>query len=133
MALGRDKDEGFGVMSKRLLAEFEVTETFFALSVASMERAIEFYSEALGAVVTWTSPGWSSLQIAGVRVGLFAVPSNPGGRVGLHFSVTSLEAACASILRAGGQIVSSPEQVASEVVIAEVSGSEGNIFVLRKG
>lgn len=112
--------------------EFNVAETFLSLSVADMDRAATFYSKSLGAATTWASPRWSSLKVAGVRIGLFANPGYGGGRVGLHFAVTDLDAACASIERAGGRIVAPVSQVAPGVLVAEVSDTEGNIFSLQQ-
>jgi len=112
--------------------EFLVAETFLSLSVVDMDRATAFYSTSLGALTTWASPRWSSLKVAGVRIGLFANAEYGGGRVGLHFSVTNLAAACSSIERAGGKIVTSASQVALGVVVAEVSDTEGNIFSLQE-
>jgi predicted enzyme related to lactoylglutathione lyase len=112
--------------------DFEVTETFFVFSVADMNRAVAFYSESLRAATRWTSPRWSSLEVAGVRIGLFADPTHGGGRMGLHFSVTDLDAACASVVRAGGKIVAAASQVAPNVFVAEIADTEGNIFSLQR-
>jgi len=111
---------------------FKITETFFSVDVANMERATAFYSMALGTTVLWTSPRWSSLQICGVRVGLLTNSNHSGTRIGLHFAVTDLDAACASAVKAGGRIVSAAMQVAPNVFVAEVSDTEGNIFSFRK-
>lgn len=112
--------------------EFDVAETFLSLSVADMDRAMTFYSKSLGALTTWTSPRWSSLKLAGVRIGLFANPKYGGGRVGLHFAVTNLAAACSSIERAGGKIIASASEVAPGVLVVDVSDTEGNIFSLQE-
>jgi predicted enzyme related to lactoylglutathione lyase len=112
-------------------AESSVVETFLSISVSDMDRATMFYSKSLGATCKWTSPRWSSLEIAGVRIGLFANPGYRGARVGLHFAVTDLDAACDSIERAGGKIVAPASQAAPGVLVAEVSDSEGNIFSLQ--
>ena len=69
-----------------------VIEVFFAVEVANMERATAFYVNALGATVAFASPGWSSLRIAGVRIGLALNPMHEGGRTGLHFAVSDLVA-----------------------------------------
>ena len=112
--------------------DFEVAETFLSVSVADMDRAVTFYSKSLGAATTWASPGWSSLTVAGVRIGLFANPGHGGGRVGLHFAVSDLEAAGASIKQAGGIILSPASQVAPGLLVAEASDTEGNIFSLQQ-
>lgn len=111
---------------------FAVVETFLSLGVASMERAATFYAGSLGAVATWTSPRWSSLKLAGVRIGLFEDPAHGGGRTGLHVVVTDLGAACAAVERAGGTIVFPAHQVAPGVLVAEVSDTEGNVFSLQE-
>src|SRR5580658_7418854 len=70
-----------------------VTETFFSVEVEDMQRATAFYVDALGATVLFSSAGWSSLRIAGVRVGLALSRQHTGSRVGLHFAVSDLGAA----------------------------------------
>ena len=104
-----------------------VTETFFAVLVTDMTRATAFYVAALGARVMFGTPGWTSLEIANVRVGL--APGTPGPN-GLHFAVSDLAAASAAIERAGGR-AGKPVEVAPGVVIAEATDSEGNTFTLR--
>jgi predicted enzyme related to lactoylglutathione lyase len=103
-----------------------------SLSVIDMDRATTFYSKSLSALATWISPRWSSLRVAGVRIGLFANSEYGGARVGLHFVVTNLAAACSSIERAGGKIIASASQVAPGVLVAEASDTEGNIFSLQE-
>ncbi len=107
-----------------------VTETFFSVEVRDMRRATEFYVHALDAEVVFASPRWSSLRIAGVRVGLALDEDHTGGRVGLHFAVGDLSAARSATERAGGRIVDAALEVAPEVVIATVADTEGNIFTL---
>ena len=107
-----------------------VTETFFSIEVNDMDRAVAFYVEALGATASFTSPVWSSLHIAGVRVGLFCHAHAPC-RVGLHFVVDDLPAAHARIERAGGRIVAASVEVAPGVVVSDVTDTEGNTLTLR--
>jgi predicted enzyme related to lactoylglutathione lyase len=109
-----------------------VTETFFSIEVNDMHRATAFYVDALGAAVMYSAPSWTSLRIAGVRIGLFLNPEHTTSRVGLHFAVSDLAAACADVERAGGRIVAPSIEVASGVVIAQVEDTEGNTFTLRR-
>lgn len=110
-----------------------VSETFFGLGVANMERATRFYVAALGAVVAFASPAWSSLRIAGVRVGLALDPGHAPGPTGLHFAVSDLAAAGAAIERAGGRMAEPATEVAPGVVLAGATDTEGNHFTLRRG
>jgi predicted enzyme related to lactoylglutathione lyase len=110
-----------------------VSETFFSVDVEDMQRATAFYVDALGASVAHASPAWSSLMIAGVRVGLALVPQHQPVRTGLHFAVADLVSACAEVARAGGRTVTARIEVAPGVVIADVMDSEGNSFTLKQG
>jgi predicted enzyme related to lactoylglutathione lyase len=109
-----------------------VSETFFSISVRDMKRAIGFYSRAFGATVAFESSGWTSLQIAGVRLGLALDAQHVGNRTGIHFAVGDLEAAIAEVERVGGSVVSAPVEIGPGVVMAEVADSEGNAFALNR-
>lgn len=106
-----------------------VTETFLAVEVANMERATAFYVNALGATVAFASPGWSSLRIAGVRIGLALNPKHIGGRIGLHFAVSDLAVVRAAVERAGGRTGTASE-AAPGVIVAEATDTEGNTFTI---
>jgi predicted enzyme related to lactoylglutathione lyase len=108
-----------------------VSETFFSVEVGDMQRATAFYVAALGAEVMFATSIWSSLRIAGVRIGLFHHAEQTGGRVGLHFAVSDLAAACADVERAGGSVVMPAREVGPGIVIAEVTDTERNAFTLR--
>lgn len=112
----------------------KVTETFFSVDVDDMQRAIAFYVRAVGAQVTFQSPQWTSIHVAGVRIGLFlnakAQATPAVVRTGLHFAVDDLAAARASVEAAGGTC-SEPMQAAPGVVIVDVVDTERNMFALR--
>jgi predicted enzyme related to lactoylglutathione lyase len=109
-----------------------VNETFISLIAADMERALAFYTEALGATEGWSSPRWSSVFVAGVRIGFFLNPEHTGLQTGLHFGVNDLETAIAGVIRAGGKLVTPAGEVAPDVFVAEVADTEGNVFALRR-
>ena len=73
---------------------------------------------------------WSSLRIAGVRLGLNANPDDAGSRTGLHFVVDDLALACEAIVSAGGEAVAQPSEAQPGVVLADVADTEGNILTL---
>ena len=110
-----------------------VTETFFGVGVVDMRRATAFYVDALGATVAFASPNWSSLRIAGVRLGLNLDPEHAPSRIGLHFVVSDLAAARDDVERAGGRIVAATIEVAPGVVVADVTDTEANTFTLSQG
>jgi predicted enzyme related to lactoylglutathione lyase len=108
-----------------------VSETFFAVSVRDMDRAAAFYVAAFGAAVAFQSDEWSSLVIAGVRVGL-ALVSDEEALVptGLHFAVKDRAEACAAVERAGGTVIVKQIEPGGGVVLATVADTEGNRIVL---
>jgi predicted enzyme related to lactoylglutathione lyase len=108
-----------------------VTETFISVEVSNMERATAFYAGAFGASVSFSSPAWTSLHVAGVRIGLAHVTGHVPGRMGLHFAVSDLEAARARVAGAGGRSDEAPIEVAPGVVIASIVDTEGNTLTLR--
>lgn len=108
-----------------------VTETFFSLTVRDMDRAIAFYTHTFGATVSFATPVWTSIHVAGVRLGLFHDPRHAPARVGLYFAVADLAAGCAEVVRAGGAIAVPPNEVAPGVHTADVTDPEGNTFTLR--
>ena len=114
------------------VAGMRVAETFFSVSVKDMQRAIAFYREALGATVMFESPGWTSLRVAGVRLGLALVPDHVPTRVGLHFAAADLDGGRSDVERAGGRIVSPITEVAPGVLLADVEDTEGNTFTLTR-
>ena len=109
-----------------------VTETFISVEVRDMARATAFYVSALGATVVFASPRWSSLRIAGVRIGLALAPDGTGSRGGLHFAVTDLAAAIAAVEGAGGRRIAPATEVAPGVVVADAADTEGNTFTLTQ-
>ena len=109
-----------------------VVETFLSVDVDDMDRATAFYVAALGAEIAFATPRWTSLRVAGVRLGLFANPGHPRGRIGLHFVVDDLAATGAAIARAGGAVLTASTEVAPGVVTSDVCDTEGNAFSLRQ-
>jgi predicted enzyme related to lactoylglutathione lyase len=109
-----------------------VSETFISVLVHDMKRATDFYVDALGATVAFASPAWSSLHIAGVRIGLALDAGHAPGPTGLHFAVADLARARAEIELAGGRVVQASVEVAPGVMIAEATDSEGNGIVLTQ-
>jgi predicted enzyme related to lactoylglutathione lyase len=110
----------------------QVTETFFSVEVRDMPRATAFYVAALGATMVFATPGWTSLRIAGVRIGLALSPEHVAGRVGLHFAVADLAVARTEVERAGGRLVTAPTEVAPGVIISDLADTEGNVFTLTQ-
>lgn len=106
-----------------------VQEMFFDVYVGDLQRAEAFYVTALGAIVDFASPTWSSLVIAGVRVNL-VLREHESSPTGMHFIVENIALACAAVACAGGEIA--PAVETSHGMIAQVLDTEGNTFTLRQ-
>jgi len=109
-----------------------VVETFFSIPVRDMERATKFYVNAFGATVAFALPFWTSLHVAGVRLGLALVQDHAEGQTGLHFAVADLADAQSWVERAGGRVVRASVEVAPGVVVSDVTDTDGNGFALVK-
>jgi predicted enzyme related to lactoylglutathione lyase len=107
-----------------------VLETFLALPVAEMARASAFWTTAFGARVSWASDAWTSIHIAGVRIGLATVPGHAGSRTALHLAVDDLPVALGAVLAAGGRTLLAGDEVVEGLVRAEAADTEGNVFTL---
>jgi len=107
----------------------KVIETFFAVPVGDMARAEAFYQRAFGATVSFSTPVWSSLHVAGVRIGLY--PDAGANSAGLHFIVEDLAATRAAIERAGGRMGATLEP-APGVSLTIATDTEGNTLTLRQ-
>jgi predicted enzyme related to lactoylglutathione lyase len=110
----------------------QAVETFFSIPVRDMERATKFYVTAFGATVATALPFWTSLHIAGVRLGLALTGEHVEGRTGLHFAVVDLADARSWVERAGGRVMRALIEVAPGVVVCDVTDTEGNGFTLTQ-
>jgi predicted enzyme related to lactoylglutathione lyase len=109
-----------------------VKETFLSLAVTNMERATTFYAQAFGATIAYASERWSSLIIAGVRLGLALKDDHDGDQqCGLHFVVDDLQIAGNEVRRAGGTALG-PRTVVPGLRFVEASDTEGNSFFLTE-
>jgi predicted enzyme related to lactoylglutathione lyase len=104
---------------------------YFIVYVADMDRALAFYRDVFDGDVTFESPHWSSLVIAGANVGLHPRDESDGPQFGLGFDCDDLDAACAAVENAGGKVVTAPEHREMErITIATVADTEGNDITL---
>jgi predicted enzyme related to lactoylglutathione lyase len=109
-----------------------VSETFFSVGIRDMARATAFYCDTFGARVAFATPAWTSLHVAGVRLGLAFDAKHTGGATGLHFAVANLVEACAEVERAGGRVEQARVEAAPGVVLGLVVDTEGNGLTLTQ-
>jgi predicted enzyme related to lactoylglutathione lyase len=106
-----------------------VRKVYFMLMVADMDRAVEFYSDAFGAMIVLHYPYWSELIVAGATVALH--PGRTGGDVdtGLGFEVDDLDAALEKAVQLGARIADPARERPGEGIrIAQVADTEGNVI-----
>jgi predicted enzyme related to lactoylglutathione lyase len=105
-----------------------VLQTLCIVGVADMDRATKFYTDAFGATVKFASPFWTSIEVAGVEIGLHGGASGEHRESGLGFTVDDIDAACRAVEAAGGSIVTPPATRPDEggVTLASIADTEGN-------
>src|SRR6476620_2539140 len=105
------------------MAAVRVSKTYFMLVVADMERAVRFYTDALGGELAVSSPEWSEVNVAGATVALHA--GGAGAPTGLGFEVDALDGAVSAVVAAGGRVIGEPRERPQERIrLAEVADSE---------
>ena len=86
-----------------------VSKTYFMLVVADMERAVRFYTDALGGELAVSSPGWSEVNVAGATVALHAGGVGADTPTGLGFEVDDIDSAVSAVVAAGGHVIDEPQ------------------------
>ena len=109
------------------MAAVRVSKTYFMLLVADMERAVRFYTDALGGDLAVSSPEWSEVNVAGATVALHAGGAGADTPTGLGFEVDDIDGAVSAVVAAGGRVIGEPRERPQERIrLAEVADSEGN-------
>ena len=107
-----------------------------AINVENLDRATEFYQDALGLRFLFRAPGLSFFDCGGVRL-LLGVPEKPElDRPSsiLSLAVDDLEATCRALIARGVRFSDEPHLVAElpdhELWMAFFEDSEGNTLAL---
>jgi len=109
----------------------KVTKTYFMLMVRDMDQAVAFYRGAFGLKVRYQSLEWTEMAWGDAVVALHR--GNPSGNSGLGFEVDDLDAACRSVMAAGGQVVTAPQDRAGEgIQLATIADLDGNRLSLAQ-
>ena len=110
-----------------------IQRVYFMLMAQEMDRAVEFYRDAMGLEVRLRSGGWSELGWGDAILALHAGGDGRYRATGLGFGVSDVAEACARVNAQGGSIVSPPEERAGEgIILAQVADPEGNGFSLSQ-
>ncbi len=105
----------------------------FMLMAKDMDRALAFYRDAVGLDVKLSSPHWSELSHGDAIVALHAGGTGEYRETGLSFTVDDIEAACRSVVAAGGKLRSGPvDRPGEPIKLAELTDPEGNGFMLSE-
>src|SRR5690349_22997241 len=110
-----------------------VRKTYFILMVADMDRAVGFYTGAFSASVSFSSPHWSELTLAGATVALHPGASGDQVDTGLGLEVDDLAVALADAEQAGGRVVTPPRDRPGERIrLAMLAEPEGNVLTVAE-
>jgi predicted enzyme related to lactoylglutathione lyase len=109
-----------------------ITSVKFMLYVADMDRAVAFYTDAIGLEAKLVTPHWSELNHGDAVVALHS--GREGGEfadTGLAFEVADIHTAAEEVSAGGGTIRSAPEDREGEPIwLATCADTEGNGFTL---
>jgi len=111
------------------MATTPVRKTYFMLMVVDMSRALRFYTDGFGASVSFSSPHWSELTVAGATLALHSGGDGSEKSTGLGFEVDDLDAALQQATSVGGRITSpARDRPAERIRLAELADTEGNVL-----
>ena len=105
------------------------------IGVADMQRALAFYTQALGLEVRRESSEWSDLTSGDGNLSLQNYhPREPGKYVPtmVIFSVADIEAVIEQVEAAGGQLLQRVNHEHAPVIVAHVADTEGNAIQLAQ-
>ena len=112
-------------------------DPMFILYVHDMDRAVDFYRDALGLSVVQHTPGWSMLRCGGATIALHIL--SPGSaestasHAGLNLQVDDLDSAIAAVVAVGGEhLVTREPTDFVPVRMCELRDTEGNGIELRQ-
>ena len=101
----------------------------YILSAQDMDRAVQFWRDAIGLQVALHTPHWSELRWGDATVALHGGGRGEYHATGLGFQVEDIEAACAEVAAAGGTVRQAPVDRPQEGIrIADLADPEGNGF-----
>ena len=111
----------------------DVQRVYFMLMAQNMDRAVAFYSGAMGLDVKLHTPNWSELGSDDAVIALHAGGDGEYRMTGLGFGVADAEAACRAVAAGGGRVIEPPVVREGEgIILAQVADSEGNGFSLSQ-
>ena len=107
--------------------------TKYLISVANMDRAVEFYRHVIGLDVQVFSPYWSELTHGTATVALHGGGDGSFAETGLSFTVKDISEACREIIKGGGSVRSEPEDRGDEgIYLAMVTDTEDNGIMISQ-
>ena len=109
----------------------KVTKTYVRLMAVDVAKTAGFYRRALGLVPRSESPSWTELSADGGVVALHDGGARAQTETHLGFEVDDIDAACAAILREGGDVVARPADQYG-ILVARAADPDGNRFWLAQ-
>ena len=108
----------------------DVQKVKYVIWAADAERALHFYRDVFGGLITVMTPYWNEVEVAGATIGVH--PGGEGKRTwtGLSFQVADVLAAAEEVAKGGGQLLKQPEPEDGFVHLAMCADPEGNEFML---
>ncbi len=105
----------------------------YILWAQDMSRAVAFYRGACQLTPRFESEHWSELRFGDAIIALHGGHDGSRVRTGLSLQFDDIEAACAAVCKAGGQVLDGPIARPQEsVALATIVDTEGNEIMLSQ-
>ena len=109
----------------------QIRSVKFILWVQDMDRAVAFWRDGIGLEPALVTPYWSELKWKDATIALHDGGTGDYRATGLGIEVEDVDAACAEVAAAGGQIRKHPVDRSGEGIrLADLVDTEGNGFQL---
>jgi len=110
-----------------------ITAIKYVLWAQDMDRAVAFYTRALGLLERFTSPHWSELSWGNAIIALHGGGDGSARETGLSIQVQDLDSACEHAVSIGGKLIQPPISRPGEPIrLATLADTEGNRFMLTQ-
>ena len=112
----------------------EVKRTKYIIWAADVTRAVAFYRDVLGAIVTRETDAISEIEVAGATIGIHGGGEGKRTWTGISFQVADVVKGAQEIVAAGGQLSREPasDEPGEPPHLAMCIDTEGNEIMLTR-
>jgi predicted enzyme related to lactoylglutathione lyase len=111
----------------------KIEKVKYMIMAQDMDRAVKFYTGAVGLKLAFQTPNWTELNWGDAVVALHGGGDGKPNRTGLSFQVSDINAAVENAKLAGATITMPPEDREGEpIYLANLRDTEGNEIMISQ-